>query len=138
MKNTAWKALAVLAFGCLSASAQSSQGVVTKVPFAFTAGTKRFPAGEYRIARYQPYVVSIKSLDGKTSGFVLCQRTESVQAQAKSIVVFHRYDDQFFLNKIWEQGGTSGLEFPKTAKESEAQAKSLHVPETVTASIKNR
>jgi hypothetical protein len=101
-------------------------------------GPKGSPLANIALHRYQQYVVSIKSLDGKTSGFVLCQRTESVQAQAKSIVVFHRYDDQFFLNKIWEQGGTSGLEFPKTAKESEAQAKSLHVPETVTASIKNR
>src|SRR5690348_9723117 len=108
MKNTAWKALVVLAFGCLSASAQLSQGVVAKVPFAFTAGAKSFPAGEYRIALYQPSgVISIKSLDGKTFGFALCQPTESAQVRAKSSLEFNRYGDQYFLNKIWEQGETS-------------------------------
>jgi hypothetical protein len=53
--------------------------------------------------------------------------------QAKSKLVFHRYDNRYFLTQVWTAGSARGRELPKSAKEKE-QALAAHneAPEQVT------
>ena len=107
----------------MTMNAQLSQGLIAKVPFDFVAGYKSFPAGEYRVASQSPSVLAVRSLDGKTTGFVLSQRTESVVPPTYSRLVFNKYGDKYFLSQIWAEGITSGAELRKTPTELKASAR---------------
>jgi len=116
-------------------NAQLSRGLVAKVPFDFAAGYKSFPAGEYRVFSGPAQgIVSVRSLDGKTSGFVTSQRAESLKAPAKSSLVFNRYGDQYFLSQIWVAGDASSAQVRKTPAELEAARKAGATKESVIAS----
>lgn len=119
--NNALRIVTLLVIGSFSVSAQLSQELFAKVPFDFVAGYKNFPAGEYRVFRGSaPGIVSVRSLDGKTGGFILSQRTESANAHAKSSLIFNRYGSRYFLSQIWVEGDRAGVLFRPTSAEVEA------------------
>lgn len=135
--NAASKALVILAFESLHLNAQMNQGVIAKVPFDFVAGQKIYTAGEYHVSLTSPNgVVSIRSLDGKGSGLTLCGRSESTRARRESKLVFNRYGGEYFLKSVFREGETTGLEFRKTDRELQVEAKIKRAPQTILASAR--
>jgi len=89
----------------------------------FTAGHTIFPAGKYTIrpaGSNTNGVIRITSEDDKASGVLLTSSAQSVQSRDETVVIFHRYGDQYFLFQVWAVGDTIGLEIPKSSMERQA------------------
>jgi hypothetical protein len=112
-----------ITFAAAPATADSFGSIIVDVPFDFTAGHSIFPAGKYTIRSAGSNtngVIQIASEDGKASGVLLTGSAQSVQSKNETVVIFHRYGDQYFLFQVWAVGDTFGLEIPKSSLEKQA------------------
>ena len=103
-----------------SALAQSDRQPIIHIPFNFTVGEKVFSAGEYVIApnrRDSTTVWVIRHKDGSGATFVLTQPVYSVNPQEKTKLVFHRYEDLYFLSEVWTAGSETGREIQISDRE---------------------
>ena len=112
----------------VSANAQSlNYRLTANIPFDFSAGGEKLPAGKYWISRAQQSngdtVVQIRSTDLHSN---LVRFTIPVLASApakNSSLVFRRYGEEYFLAEIWPMGSETGRELPKTRAERELARK---------------
>ena len=103
-----------------SALAQSDRQTIIHIPFNFTVGEKVFSAGEYVIApnrRDSTTVWVIRHKDGSGATFVLTRPVYSVDPQEKTKLVFHRYEDLYFLSEVWTAGSETGREIQISDRE---------------------
>lgn len=94
--------------------------VRANIPFDFTVGEKKLPAGEYAIGRTQPsadIALSITDVDGRTKAIRLTNAAVTSHPKKKAYLVFHRYGDQYFLFQVWPAGGSIGRQFPVSTSE---------------------
>jgi hypothetical protein len=118
--------LAVVALATTAVSAQSSRRIVANVPFSFIVGDKEMPAGTYWV---QPTTIG--------SGILRIAGTENSKSTVrlstllhrnytgKGKLVFHRYQDQYFLSEIWQTGETDGRQLMKSNREKATQREQL-------------
>jgi hypothetical protein len=93
------------------------------VPFDFTVGSKKLPAGQYTVDTSNSNgSLVIRNKETRKAVASISQRFE-VGADSKPQLVFHRYGNQYFLTKV--VGYASGNELPKSKAEREA-AKAGH------------
>jgi len=98
----------------LVASAQGQSlayRVRANIPFDFTVGEKRLPAGEYSVGRVgqgSDIAMSITDLNGHAKAMRLTYTTVTLHPKKKASLIFHRYGDQYFLFQMW-QAGAIGL-----------------------------
>jgi hypothetical protein len=91
------------------------------IPFSFQAGSKTFPAGHYLLSRL---TVGgswlIRNGDSECYGAF---NTFSLNSNdlTKLRLVFHRYQDQYFLREVWTPNGA--LAVPKSAAEADVQVR---------------
>ena len=112
----------------VSANAQSlNYRLTANIPFDFSVGGEKLPAGKYWINRAQQSngdtVVQIRSTDLHSN---LVRFTIPVLASVpakNSSLVFRRYGDEYFLAEIWPMGSETGRELPKTRAERELARK---------------
>ncbi len=103
-----------------SANAQLSIPIRAKIPFDFTVGDKKLPAGEYTFSRLSflnTTTMLISSVDSSTH---LVQSTFGAQVltpKNESTLVFHKYGDQYFLEQIWTGGEQEGTQLPESRDE---------------------
>ena len=119
--------MVVIAAGA-TAKAQSLQYRLTvNIPFDFTVTDKKLPAGKYTISRAQQgngdLVLQISSQDGKESVSRLTIPVFTRDAANEGMLVFHQYEDEYFLYEIWPAGGTTGRALPKSRTERELEQK---------------
>jgi hypothetical protein len=103
-----------------SALAQSDRQTIIHIPFNFTVGEKMFTAGEYVIApnrRDSTTVWVIRHKDGSGATFVLTRPVYSLDTQEKTKLVFHRYEDLYFLSEVWTAGSGTGREIQISDRE---------------------
>jgi hypothetical protein len=88
-----------------------------EIPFSFTVGKDRLPAGKYVISKNGTTLV-IRNTSGKGSVAVLPFRRVGDQREwTKSKLVFNRYYGEYFLSVIWMPGDRFGRELKTSAKE---------------------
>src|SRR6185503_12132722 len=112
----------------VSANAQSlNYRLTANIPFDFSVGGEKLPAGKYWINRAQQSngdtVVQIRSTDLHSN---LVRFTIPVLASTpakNSSLVFRRYGDEYFLAEIWPMDSETGRELPKTRAERELARK---------------
>jgi hypothetical protein len=51
----------------------------------------------------------------------LTHSAQSIESRDETVVIFHRYGDQYFLYQAWATGDTIGSEFPKSSLERQAE-----------------
>ena len=103
-----------------SALGQSDRQTIIYIPFNFTVGEKMFSAGNYVIEpnrRDTPTVWVIRHKDGSGAAFVVTRPVYSVDTQEKSKLVFHRYEDLYFLTEVWTSGSAAGREIQISNRE---------------------
>ncbi|MFZ0523503.1 MAG: hypothetical protein WAN14_16805 [Candidatus Acidiferrales bacterium] len=108
----------VLAGRC---GAQQVGAIDVNIPFAFQAGDRTMPAGEYRIQRLSAEMEGIQLIqqhDGKNSTTVTSLPAESKDKSAPARLVFNRYGNEYFLAEIWADG-THGRRLHKSGREKE-------------------
>jgi len=132
MKNVVAKfgllAVMTIIAASVSANAQSLQYRLTaNIPFDFSVGSEKLPAGKYWIGRAQQSngdtVVQIMSTDLHSN---LTRFTIPVVASnpaKNSSLVFRRYGDEYFLAEIWSVGSETGRELLKSRAERELARK---------------
>jgi len=104
-----------------SASAQLINPLRAKIPFEFSMGDKKLPAGEYILSRPSGFgdskTLLISSVDSSTRLFQLTLPTRVLTPKNESSLVFHKYGDQYFLETIWSGGEQAGAQVPESRSE---------------------
>jgi len=123
----------VVAMGVMIGSAQAqslSNRMRINIPFEFSVGDSKLPAGEYSIGRAQPSsgdtVLLISNVNHPDSVLPLTNSAQSLNSKDVDTLVFHRYGDQYFLYQVWPAGGTYGRELVKSHSERELRRKTLY------------
>jgi hypothetical protein len=104
---------------CTALQAQSVDMRAT-IPFAFHAGPRLMPAGEYMIAGAGPWV-ALRAEGGSAPAvaIVLTNNATGADSSRNSRVEFHRYGNEYFLSKIWNSFSREELQVPPVAREKE-------------------
>jgi hypothetical protein len=120
-----------------SVYAQSDLRLKVNIPFEFSVGNEALPAGEYTVRQMFQGVLVIQNADRSASKIFSTRDARARETPHKSLLVFHRYGDEYFLSKIWTIGNDNGREILKSRAEKELirgrnhLAKSPTEPETV-------
>jgi len=114
---------ALVAASLLLASGAQAQGlhVRANVPFDFVIGSAAYPAGNYDIERVSAgnSVLLVRSNEKTESTLVMPHDCSSGKPATKTVLVFHRVGDEYFLYQIWTAGSTQGRELPQPKRETE-------------------
>jgi len=104
-----------------SANAQLSYPVRAKIPFDFSMGDKKLPAGEYTFSRLSGFsdskLMSVSSVDAGTRVFQSTFGARVLTPRNDSILIFHKYGNQYFLEQIWSGGEQEGTQVPESRSE---------------------
>jgi hypothetical protein len=104
-----------------SANAQLVTPMRAKIPFDFSVGDKKLPAGEYTFRRLSGFSDSKTMLvDSQDASAHVFQSTFAARVPTPknaSTLVFHRYGDQYFLEQIWSGGEQEGAQVPESRSE---------------------
>jgi len=89
---------------------QTLETTKVEIPFAFTVGKDRLPAGKYVISKNGSTLL-VRNTSGKGSVVVLpFRRVGDEREWTKSKLVFNRYYGEYFLSQIWMPGDRFGRE----------------------------
>lgn len=109
-----------LVAGASSAANAQETMIKASIPFSFTAGNKMMPAGDYTLKRgaaNEPGVLLIRSVDNKSSVFLLTEGDSELYAPEKTELTFNKIDDQYFLSKIAVAGDNDETMIPEPKSE---------------------
>ena len=106
---------------------QGMSGTVAaaNIPFAFTVNSTTLPAGSYTIRNLGPgnNVLQISSYDARAG--MLTTALHSGRKATRTVLVFHRYGDRYFLKSIERKGYASGYEFAECRLEKELRSQNM-------------
>jgi hypothetical protein len=103
----------LLLLGAASAQAQASFILDATIPFAFQAGSRTFPAGEYTLTVdgfRAPGVLTIRSRQGHEHEFVLTEPAATNHPKPDARLVFEHDGDDYVLSEVFDGGARRGLE----------------------------
>lgn len=90
------------------------------VPFDFTVGDHRLPAGDYRLAILHDSVLQVVHWDGSRGVVALIKHIgDGPHPNLSRKLVFHRYGDRSFLSQVWIGNLDVGYELLTSASELE-------------------
>ena len=118
------------------AKAQVLNDFEVKVPFQFHVGNTKLPAGQYLIHVLDDSdlsVMEIMSADGTISALFQVQETEAKSTPAKNELVFNKYGNRYFLNKLFEEGNASGSQVVESRYEKTVNHQAVEAQEHVAA-----
>ena len=103
-----------------SALGQSDRQTIINIPFNFSVGEKAFTAGQYVIERNRKdsdTVWVIRHKDNAGKAVLLTRPVRANDTQEETRLVFHRYDDLYFLTGFWTAGDQTGREIQISNRE---------------------
>ena len=107
---------------CLIAPTSHAQATHMKlrfqVPFSFTINNQSFAPGEYEFTQQAHFLLEVCNLKDHASAFQSVQPAQSRKEGNGHIrLVFHRYDDQYFLTAVSDGSWESTYDFKISAQE---------------------
>jgi hypothetical protein len=96
--------------------------LVVNIPFAFHAGDKTLPAGEYRVESMPTgdgILHRIECTNCHALAIVPSLAVEPKSGPSEARLIFHRYGDSYFLSEIWT-GQREGRQLFESKGEKEA------------------
>lgn len=103
----------------LGVSEGQAQNAKVNIPFNFTIGAQRFPAGEYVLKPLLQHTTLLQNQRGRGLTNIATNSVESQQPSTDTRLIFNRYYDQYFLSQIWEEGNSIGRQLTKSSAEIE-------------------
>jgi len=88
-----------------------------EIPFDFSLRDKTLPAGIYRVDHIFQHVLLIRSEDGQGACVSLAIPVQAKETPETARLLFHRYNDTYFLFQIWEPGSNNGSQILKSRTE---------------------
>jgi hypothetical protein len=120
--------LSLLLTLAIADSATAAVGLKANIPFEFTVGKDKLPAGQYTvessIARGH---LLIRAEDRSKSVFASFFGGRSSGKPSRSKLVFNRYGSQYFLSQVWNEGSTVAMQLPKSRAERELAKQTKHL-----------
>jgi hypothetical protein len=109
-------------FGSSTSFAQQPV-VQASIPFSFSVNGQALPAGRYMIRSNiaGEYVLSLQNRDKHSTVMTLGHPNQATEPRA-SVLVFHRYGDQYFLSEIRTPNSAMNYFFTPTKAEKWAKA----------------
>ena len=107
--------------GLLNAQVISPK-ITAQIPFEFVANGKTMPAGECTIRAEGDGTTILWIRSGNENLMAVPHSTQSPKPSEKTVLVFHRYGERYFLASISLQGRMAGYELPANKLESELRA----------------
>jgi hypothetical protein len=88
------------------------------VPFSFSVSNQTFSAGEYEFTEQSHSVFEVYSLKDHASAFETVQPAQSrKEGNGRVRLVFHRYDNQYFLTAVSDGSWESTYDFKTSTHE---------------------
>ena len=113
----------LVAASLLLASGANAQTLHVKVnvPFDFTAGSTVYTAGSYDIESTFSGAPMLKVDSGNkmNQGFIMPHNCSSTEPAKKTVLVFRRVGDEYFLYQIWTEGNSVGRELSAPKRETQ-------------------
>src|ERR1044071_2460883 len=103
-----------------SAFGQSDRQTIIHIPFNFTVGEKTMPAGKYVIEQNRKdsdLVWVIRYKDNVGNALALTRPVRANETVENPKLVFHQYDDLYFLAEFWTAGSNTGRELQTSSRE---------------------
>ena len=123
MKRHAFSLISLLGLLLVAGSAIGQTiRVRADVPFDFSVGNKKLPAGMYNVKTINDRDTAqllLQAQDGRSSVIMNSDSAENLKPVDKTTLVFNKYRDQYFLSEIWTAGATHGHRLSKTSREKE-------------------
>ena len=89
------------------------------VPFSFSVSNQTFSAGEYEFTRQSHFVFEVYNLKDHASAFETVQPAQSrKEGNGRVRLVFHRYDNQYFLIAVSDGSWQSTYDFKTSTEET--------------------
>jgi hypothetical protein len=123
----------LLLAGGSSANAQYNH-LVASVPFEFMIGDRTLPRNIYHVSRVDGHTDMLLVQSARHGIFIFGRRVESEDGDEMPRLVFHRYDDQYFLREI-RFPGRLGLSLPETSEEREAAKRKWRADRSETVTV---
>jgi hypothetical protein len=130
MKRNLFGILTTLMLALLISVPLSAQTIATAtVPFDFTVGQTRMPAGTYQISPLAHGAIVVR--DGKTAKSVasVFRWEDAGKGDSTPTLVFHRYGDEYFLSQVSRGHGNGVMQLPTSKLEEEVRIASSSVPQ---------
>jgi hypothetical protein len=130
MKRSIYGALMLLAAALLISvpMVQAQSQLKADVPFTFSVDKQSMSAGNYEIDYLNANVLVLRDLDTKHARLLM--KSHDVQAAniRNAHLVFHKYDNEYFLTQIWKGDSSTGIELPMSRREKEIQMAGNSLP----------
>ncbi len=136
MKRNLFGILTTLTLALLISVPLSAQTIAkATVPFDFTVGQTKMPAGTYEIS---PLSHAILITDRKTAKSVLSlfNSEEPSRGDSTPRLVFHRYGDKYFLSQVSRGNGGAVMQLPTSKLEEEVRIAGRSVPQKTVLAAK--
>ena len=127
---------------CLIATAAYAQSSNLRlrfhVPFAFSVKNQTFPAGEYEVSQPWHLSLAVRNLENYTSTFESVVPAQSRKEGNGNIrLVFHRYDNQYFLAFVSDGSWESTYDFQISKAEKQLATAIPQKPLTIVSVNQN-
>jgi hypothetical protein len=123
MKKHIFRITGMLVLAVMAAAqvTRAQQAIIVNVPFEFTAGDTKLPAGEYTVGKSSSDspVLLIARTDRSEAILVNSNAAQSREPQTDSKLIFHKYGDRYFLSQVWSAGSSAGRQLMKSRAEKE-------------------
>lgn len=131
-------ALILVSTGAALAQLGSTTRVTAQVPFGFVLGDKAVPAGELTVQSVtRSGALLIQNADANIGLLSMARMDETKKPAGSCALVFHRYNNRYFLSGIKIEGSRITYRLPKSKAEAELQAQNVNATEEVlVASLK--
>ncbi len=88
------------------------------VPFSFSVNNQTFSAGEYEITQQSQFTLGVSNLKDHTSAFEAVEPAQSrKEGNGQVRMVFHCYDNQYFLAAVSDGSWESTYDFKISTEE---------------------
>jgi hypothetical protein len=96
-----------------------SQKAVAQIPFDFQTGDVFMPAGKYIVSQ-KGHLLTVQGEAGKPSAMLFTSPAPAErQTTGPASLTFTRYENDYFLTKIWSADSREGRAVPKSKREKE-------------------
>ena len=119
------------------AHAQIVGSLEADIPFQFHAGNTRLPAGKYVIRMLgdsDPTTMEISKPDGLVAALFQVRSAEANSTPRKAELIFNKYGNKYFLEKIFDEGESDGRQVVRSNYEKRAGRAAAEAQEHVPAS----
>jgi hypothetical protein len=99
------------------ARAESDTRVLVNIPFDFSVGDAMLKAGSYRLQDVQSGTLILRSKDGQVHQFVVTVPDGSANPNHQPKLVFGRYGNELFLDKVYLSSEGNGRELLPGSRE---------------------